>query len=261
MTVSSDTTSRSDHLQLQEEAASPLGVSALVHRHDHIFEFLINHKAFPSDQTRIGYYFSDGAKSAGQLDELVEKHLPGKATPVSLLEFASGYGCVGRHLKNNPRFDLTACDIHDEAISFMETQLAIRAVQSQSQPECLTLPQAYDVVFALSFFSHMPITTWARWLVRLVQAAKVGGLVIFTTHGEHSRKYLGKPKIGELGFHFQRNSEQKDLPLDEYGNTTALPAFVRAVIATIPQAIEIEFGEGFWWGHQDMYVLQKVADL
>jgi hypothetical protein len=236
-------------------------VASAVHPDDHIFNFVISHPGFKSDTDRIDYYFADGARSARQLDEIIKAHFGNDCGKVRLLEFASGYGCVGRHLIHNSALDLTASDIHPEAIRFMKNHLGIAAIQSHSQPEMLTLPHQYDVVFALSFFSHMPIATWARWLVRLVGAARIGGLVVFTTHGAASLKYLGNPTVNELGFHFQRTSEQKDLPLDEYGNTVALPPFVKTVIGTIPQVETVLTREGYWWDHQDLYVLRKTSEM
>ena len=79
----------------------------------------------------------------------------------------------------------------------------------------LEAPQQFDAVFALSFFSHLPITTWARWLVRLVQAARPGGFVIFTTHGLKTPLPDGFV-IPSTGIGFFPMSEQGDLPGDQY---------------------------------------------
>jgi 2-polyprenyl-3-methyl-5-hydroxy-6-metoxy-1,4-benzoquinol methylase len=50
----------------------------------------------------------------------------------------------------------TAYDIHQQAIQFIQEKLKTEAVLSASRPEDLDLNRAFDVVFALSFFSHMP---------------------------------------------------------------------------------------------------------
>jgi glycosyltransferase involved in cell wall biosynthesis/ubiquinone/menaquinone biosynthesis C-methylase UbiE len=239
-----------------EKAASSFNVPHVVHTNDHIFNFVINHPGFQSDQDRINYYFRDGAKSAQQLNALLEEYMP-TDKKIHLLEFASGYGCVSRHLKKYQNIRLTACDIHADAVSFMESELGISTILSHSQPELLTLPEQYDIVFALSFFPHMPITTWARWLVRLVDATLPGGLIIFTTHGVHCRKLFGDPVINELDFYFRHASEQKDLPFEEYGSTITLPKFVQGVVATIRQVETVLVRQGYWWEHQDLYVLRK----
>jgi hypothetical protein len=112
---------------------------------------------------RVAYYFEDGKRSSDKFRELVAAHAP-KQDKHTVLEFAAGYGCVSRHLLHAREISVESCDIHDEAISFLQNKIGVRGLLSSPFPELLSLPSQYDVVFALSFFSHMPITTWARWL-------------------------------------------------------------------------------------------------
>ena len=116
-----------------------------------------------------GYYFEDGRKSAELLKDIIETDTavaPG--VKFDLLEFASGYGCVTRHLPLvMPLAQITACDIHEEAISFITEEIGQKAVPSCSDPKELELNSKFDIVFALSFFSHMPKATWEDWLVAL----------------------------------------------------------------------------------------------
>ncbi len=58
----------------------------------------------------------------------------------------------------------------------------VESYLSSPVPEQLTLP-SQDVIFAHSFFSHMPETTWARWLKALANALAPRGVLIFTTPG------------------------------------------------------------------------------
>jgi SAM-dependent methyltransferase len=237
--------------------AERFGVSGAVHPSDHIFNFLFSNPVFHSREAAIEYYFSDGARSAKQFLSLVSQHLTPSAKTPTILEFASGYGCVTRHLALDRFIELCSCDIHPQAIQFLESAIGVHAIQSSSYPEMLQLPMQFDVVFALSFFSHMPITTWSRWLVRLIEATRFGGIIAFTTHGMVSRKYFGEPEIPELGFWFKAESEQADLAVEEYGQTIVTPAFVRKNIASMPFAELIDVREGYWWNHQDLYVLRR----
>jgi SAM-dependent methyltransferase len=186
---------------------------------------------------------------------------PGPATPHVVLDFAAGYGCVTRHLARNPALTVTACDIHAEAVTFLRHEIGVRALGSAACPEELSLPRLYDAVLALSFFSHMPLATWARWLVRLSLPLHTGGLLVFTTHGLRSRAHFGDPTLPEPGFWFRPDSEQPDLPAHAYGQTITAPAFVRDVIASIPWVELVSWQEGAWWGHQDAWVLRKRLHL
>jgi 2-polyprenyl-3-methyl-5-hydroxy-6-metoxy-1,4-benzoquinol methylase len=240
-----------------ESQAAKSGVSKAVHPQDHLFNFLINHPGFASDIDRVRYYFEDGQLSAQKFRQLVETYSPGRKER-AVLEFAAGYGCVSRHLIHLPGMRVVSCDIHPEAIEFLEQQIGVPAYQSSRFPEMLSLPRQYDVVFALSFFSHMPLTTWARWLVALSKVVETGGVLLFTTQGLTSRPYFLDPVIPENGFWYQGSSEQADLSTEEYGQTIVTPDFCKANIASVAGLELVEMREAFWWGHQDLYVVRKV---
>jgi hypothetical protein len=64
---------------------------------------------------------------------------------------------VTRHLgRALPRAQLVSGDIHPEAVAFLQGQLGVDAVGSTDVPEVLDFGRAFDVVFALSFFSTCP---------------------------------------------------------------------------------------------------------
>jgi len=123
-----------------ETTASKLGVIPDIHPDDLIFHFLYNHPNLSKDGA-IQYYFNDGEKSARQLRSLLTDVCNyNEDIKLNLPEFASGYGCVSRHITNVlPFVDITACDIHSEARSFLEKTLGINAVLSASKPEDLVL--------------------------------------------------------------------------------------------------------------------------
>lgn len=255
-----DTISWDKLAPLIEEQAARFSVSSEIHRADFIFRFIMGHKKFVSDEAAaVRYYFEDGAKSARQSMDLMRKHCRGLSRKPKVLEFASGYGLVTRHLTADRSIDLESCDIHTAAIDFLQNKLGGRAIQSSRYPETASFPHAYDFVFVLSFFSHMPIVTWTRWLVRLIQSLKPGGVLAFTTHGMASRPQHGDPEIGPLGFWFLASSEQTDLSTDEYGSAIVTEAFVRKAVQSIPSVELIETRLAYWWGHQDLYVLRKTG--
>ncbi len=242
--------------QIINDYAGQLGVSPAVHPDDHIFNFLIDHQGFPSDETRIKYYFEDGRESAKKLRGILRRVL-GEGS-IDVLEFASGYGCVSRHLVGDNKIKLVSCDIHPQAISFLENKIGVRALHSVSVPENLDPGRTYDAVFALSFFSHMPITTWARWLVKLFSLVRPGGVLIFTTQGEKSLPFLlmeNPPE--EYGYRYAMSSEQIDLPLEEYGQMVMSPDLVRRHINTLPGAECISDEVTTWWNHQDVFIVRK----
>ena len=248
----------SDYQAVFEEAAARHDVTHVVHPDDFIFRFLWENPAFKSKKDAIQYYFNDGANSARLLRRVLTEVCKLDTDGLRLLEFASGYGCVTRHFKNViPECKVTACDIHPPAMDFIKKEIRIPGTTSATQPEQLALPEKYDAVFALSFFSHMPKHSFARWLGRLAASLKPGGRLIFTTHGLVSQaKHLRFATLDEEHFFFRPDSEQKDLDQAEYGLTVTRPDYVLKQIYTIPNATLVHFEEAFWWTHQDVYVVR-----
>lgn len=239
--------------------AAEYNVNHNIHDADFIFEFLMENPCFLSKEDAINYYFMDGQESAKKLAQYIDGfHYENES--LDLLEFASGYGCVTRHLNNVlNNINVTSCDIHNEAIDFLASKLNVSTILSHSIPESFATEEKYDVIFALSFFSHMPKSTWSRWLLSLTNQVNNGGYLIFTTQGFESRKFFGEPVLDDEGFWFKSESEQKDLGTDEYGQTIVSKDYVLNVIKQLPRIKLIEYVEAGWWEHQDVYII-KVRD-
>jgi Methyltransferase domain len=188
-----------------------------VHPHDFMFTFLL--RAFSSKygvRKIVTAYFEGGNISANKLREIMFEDIGLKRRPTRLLEFASGYARISRHLVNYPKeIELVVCDIHDEARKFYAEHLDVPFIKSAGIPEGFEASNDFDVVFAFSFFSHLPEKSWSRWLAVLFRCVTPGGHLIFTTHGLKIHEQFGRPELSDNGFLFVRDSEQLDLALDE----------------------------------------------
>lgn len=244
-----------------EKSAQRWKVASEIHPLDFTFQFLLTKPSCPTTEKAIEEYFEDGFDSAQKLTNILKEIcVLGDKQSLQLLEFASGYGRVTRHLKNVAPFCITtACDIHPQAVQFIREKLNTEAVLSALCPEDLHLNKEFDVVFALSFFSHMPKKTFSRWLQKLTFLVKPGGYFIFTTHGLITHQ--GWPEscqFDEEGFHFNLVSEQKDISTEEYGSACTMPKYVFSQILKIPKISIKYFQEGYWWGHQDVFCLRRL---
>lgn len=246
-----------DHALTINKVAKELDVHSNIHIEDFIWQFLIGNDVFPTREDAVNYYFNDAKNSAKLLDELIGSFLSETKGPVRLLEFASGYGCVTRHLLKNPKLKVTASDIHPAAMKFIADKFRVPTVVSHSTPEKFDPKGEYDVAFALSFFSHMPDATWGRWLHQLLRTVRPGGLLIFTTQGQEGAKYFGYPKLDERGYWFDPSSEQHDLDTSEYGQTIVTPKYVFNQIDAISEATAVFFQRAYWWSTQDVYIVRR----
>jgi Methyltransferase domain len=244
-----------DWAGLRATYAAEFDVSPAVHSEDFLWTFVVGHAGFPAPEDAARYYFADGAQSAQRLLEIVTEHFD---RPVSLLEFASGYGMVTRHLRGTlPQAEVLSCDIHPKATTFIRDELGVATLLSEHVPERLSVDRRFDVVFALSFFSHMPEATFGRWLQRLWDLVEDGGILVFTTHGAESVKSFVDAQVSEDGFWFMPAGEQHDLDRAEYGSTVSLPTFVLKELSKVTDGAEVEFRGAAWWGHQDLYIVSK----
>lgn len=230
-------------------------VISSIHPNDLIFTYLAKNLKEP---TASEHYLGDGLRSARLLRSVIENDTSVSLDqPFEMLEFASGFGRVTRHFKTEiPNAIVTASDIHPEAMSFTERELGIKTSISQSKPESFNLQKQFDIVFALSFFSHMPDRTFGPWLESLFRHVKMGGSLIFTTHGDTTiRKYEPQITLPEAGFYFSAASEQTDLDFAEYGTAISNTQYVTRQIFRQLQAPIAVVKTGYWWEHQDTYVV------
>lgn len=235
-------------------------VSSALHEEDLILKFIVEHPSFSGNiENAIEYYFNNALDSAKKLRDLINGRIPiDKNKHYSLLEFASGFDCVTRHLPRTlPEFEITACDIHEKAMSFIKDELKVNTLLSKTCPEEFPSNKKYDVIFALSFFSHMPQSSWIRWVKALYSNLNDEGLLIFTAHGKQSVRLMGDMPIPKNGFFFTPSSEQADLDGATYGSTVSLKFWSFNEISNAIGDNIVDFREAYWWGHQDVYVIQK----
>ncbi len=241
------------------ECASKYGVSPEIHDRDYLFQYLVNRIQFAASPiAAVDEYFSHGRWFADQFDELVSKILRPTALPIDVLEFASGYGRVSPHLhKMRGKYRVLACDTHPQAVAFLENRLGVPSILSHKNPECLAIGRQFEVVFALSFFTHLPDATWGRWLRKLFDLVSEGGLLIFTAHGRSIASIWGNPTLREDGYWFTPQSEQRDLTAKEYGTTISTFPYVFGKLQDADGARLVFYQERHWGDFQDTYVIQK----
>jgi SAM-dependent methyltransferase len=255
----------SDALRLAQEIGLRHGVSGALHPRDYIFWYVYNDPSQPDKRQAIEHYFESGRGTAAFLGEMlneprIKSALAGRyalTQPLSILEFASGYGRVTRHFPMIiPETTVLACDIHTDAVTFLRS-IGLQACLSSSIPEQLNTGRTFDVIFVLSFFTHMPRSTWARWLGSLANQLAPNGVLIFSAHGEISQALMGVSQLEADGFYFTPSSEQKDLHPDEYGNTVTTFGFVyNQCIASNLKLLQFKQA-GI--AHHDVYVVQRYS--
>jgi len=104
-----------------------------------------------------------------------------------ILDFGCGSGRLlsGWWLLGH-RGPLAGCDLNPELIAWAQANLpaAIRFDRTELLPPLPYADAAFDLVTALSVFTHLGWETASRWAAELRRVLRPGGLLLLTTHGE-----------------------------------------------------------------------------
>ena len=234
-----------------------LGLDTRLHPSDEMYRFEL---AQPrrSPETAAVFYFSTGRSIWRTVSSVVSWRFGGFANVRSVLDFASGYGRTTRFLARAlDARSITAADIDAGAVRFQQEAFGVRGCVSGPDPEGLRLADSFDLVLAVSFFSHLPAGRFERWLERLYERVAPGGLLLFSTHG--AELYRGQDPMPESGLIFRPESETTRLEASEYGTSWVTEAFVRRAAAGVAGAAPIWAFPFGLCGFQDLYVMAKDA--
>lgn len=232
-----------------------------IHKDDLLFQYMQNRHGDAAEER----YLKGGAIDAALVVDAAKRIL--RHEPTKVLEFASGYGRVTRHLKKLlPRATVIASDIHSDACDFIETQFDVSTYISSYDPDAVEIGSGYDFIFVLSLFSHLPHRTFGPWLVSLYDKLAPGGALLFTTHGDYARRKvfraidLNAEENGD-GWTFRRRSDQPDLEVEEYGTMIVTPRYVTSLVEKLlPDAMVASFAAGRWLGLQDEWALIRSPE-
>jgi SAM-dependent methyltransferase len=245
--------------------SSKYEVTSDIHVDDPIFNYL--HELEGKDlHTALDRYLANGRTSAEKIRDLIAELQGARvadgaiADAMTILDAPSGYGCVARHLKNViPHGKVVALDHDDKAMYFNQAHLGVQAAVLDVNPARVNPFFQFDVAFSLSLFSHLPRARIGPWLEKLGQFVKVGGLLLFTTHGKTThRDHLAHLSVDPEGFAFERTARLED-SLDDRGNAVTYPILIVRELDRLRNLDLVMFHSGAWWGHQDLYVVRKSA--
>lgn len=210
----------------------------------------------------VQMYFGGGDWNAGDVERvLVEAGFP-LGDVASVLEFASGHGRLTRHFTR--RLDphrITVSDIEPTAVDFLGQHLGVRGFYSTGQPEDLSNTGSYEVVVVVSLFSHLPHEAWGRWLRKLGDMVKPGGVLLITTHNFDDADPKDFDAQAEGFLYRSQNETRGRLDPNLYGAAFVSTDYVQRAVAENFDGQIISFSPHALLIAQDAYVLQRSASL
>ena len=131
-----------------------------------------------------GFYLV-GARIASDLDAVLSERGRGLPIRPEVFDFGCGCGRVISHLKpRHAGWKMTGSDIDAQAIAWCRERLGhlARFEINSSWPPLPLEPNAFDLIYAISVFSHLPEDMQFAWLDELRRIAKPGALLLLSVH-------------------------------------------------------------------------------
>jgi SAM-dependent methyltransferase len=177
----------------------------------------------------------------------------------SVLDFGCGCGRVLAYFRRLNRARLFGTDIDTEAIAWCRENLEALADFSvnASWPPLAYRTEAFDLVYAVSVFTHLPLDMQWAWLEELQRVARPAACLLLTTHGEQHLPALTRDERDAFerdGFLYLVREPIDGLPAF-YQNAFQTHAFIRSQWSRwfeIEDVIERGIGN-----HQDLVVCRK----
>ncbi len=228
------------------------GVNLDIHADDEMYHFFLHALGYPPEQAAAAY-FDSGARIWGTLRQVIAWRFGAPRACRRLLDFASGYGRVARHIAAElPREAVWVSDIYAEGVAFQERHLGVRGIVSVADPERFAPGGEFDCIVVSSLFTHLPAPRFAGWLRRLGAALAPGGMLLWSVHDLALRR--GGPPAAS-GLVFEPRSESGSLAAEEYGTTWVSEDHVRTAAGAAVPGCAVHRIPRALGNFQDLYVL------
>lgn len=131
------------------------------------------------------FYKESGEESALYLKDMALEYLG--APPGRVLEWGCGPGRIIRHLPAvlGAGNSVYGCDYNSETIRWCQKSLAgIDFSVNQLNPPLAFPSDQFDLVYAISVFTHLSEATGLNWIEELYRVLKPGGILLVTLKGD-----------------------------------------------------------------------------
>ena len=136
------------------------------------------------------WFLESGRSSAETIREAVGRHGVGLDSIRRMLDFGCGCGRVLRHWQQLGGVEVHAAEPEERLEEWCTRNLPFAVVSRSSELPPLTYEaEAFDVVYAVSVFTHLTEGAQLLWMTELERIIRPGGLLLLTVHGD---RYLDR---------------------------------------------------------------------
>jgi SAM-dependent methyltransferase len=131
------------------------------------------------------WYFGSGFREAWTVLNMLEDCSFDLGSMRSVLEFGCGTGRVLRHFRNIAGLRLAGTDANPKPIAWDRKHLPkIDFCQNELTPPLVFDDGSFDLIYALSVFTHIPVEWQRSWLDELRRVLLPGGYLLCTVLGD-----------------------------------------------------------------------------
>jgi SAM-dependent methyltransferase len=110
----------------------------------------------------------------------------------SVLDFGCGSGRVARHWSSVEGPELHGCDYNPELVAWCAANLPFMVARRNAlAPPTPYRESSFDLIYALSVFSHLTEPLQRAWVTELRRLLRPGGLLLISVLGHHVQERLG----------------------------------------------------------------------
>lgn len=132
-----------------------------------------------------------GENDSGLIRELVERNDRPLREMAAILDFGCGCGRVARWWSDLEGPRIHGCDYDGRLTEWCRTSLPFLAVKTNApEPPLPFRRETFDLIYALSLFTHLSQEVQDRWMVDVGRLLRPGGMLLFTAHGERFLAHL-----------------------------------------------------------------------
>jgi ubiquinone/menaquinone biosynthesis C-methylase UbiE len=143
------------------------------------------------------WFLEGGRRGAKAITDVMAKHDRPVDSLGSILDFGCGCGRVLRHWKSLPGTTVVyGTDYNERLVNWSRKNLRFaRFNVNQLTPPLAYADDTFDLVYALSVFTHLTEDLCEAWMDELYRIVKPGGAAIVTTHGGATTHLLSQDEL------------------------------------------------------------------
>ncbi len=141
------------------------------------------------------WFVESGHSAAATIRDAVARHGVQLDSVEQMLDFGCGCGRVLRHWHDLSGTEIHAAEPNEQLAGWCERNLSFALVsRSSPRPPLPYESNAFDLVYAISVFTHLEEEPQLLWMTELARVTRPGGLLLLTVHGD---RYLNRLDTAE----------------------------------------------------------------